>query len=176
MATHGFFDRNGVPYFGSDSDDDGGFQYQQLATTESVDAAVAVAFAQMVGDGLNAFPVSFYVPGDVNCGEHYAYTVVFPTGMRILGLIASVSGAPSGSDIVLDLVSNGASAFQPGNLFTVPDGQTIGAGSPDVTDFPNLARLSLVVTQRGATNPGTGLAITMLARWIVPFLDGTNQP
>lgn len=177
MVAHGFFDRNGSPFFGTDADDDGGFQYQQLSTSATVDKSIADSISQVIRDGLTAFPVCFFVPGPIQEGEQFAYTVTYPTGIRILGFEASTSVAPTGSDVLLDVTWNGASVFLPGNLFAIPDGQHIGVGNPDATDIPNMARLSFSVIQVGSIVSGSGLAVTMLARGVVPFVDsGTNQP
>jgi hypothetical protein len=93
-------------------------------------------------------------------------TFRMPHGMTLTEVRASVSTAPIGSPIILDVNQNGVSIFTT-NLLSIDDGEKTSATSAITANITtalltNDAEIKVDIDQVGLTTAGTGLKIYLI--------------
>ena len=170
MPTSGFLAKDGLPYFGNDHDDDGGFEQRQLLTISD--------FAQLVAGPLAApllFPLSFFLPGPITAKQHALVWAVPPNynGAMIRGVYCAVGTASTGSPLVLDVNVNGSTVYTDQSTRpTMSAGAMLAGGVVPQVDtiaaFP--ARLTVDVDEVGTGC--TDLSVVILLDAATPALEG----
>lgn len=172
MPTGGFISQDGVPYFGYDHDDDGGFEQFQLATSADV--------SRLYETGAMVVPVSAFIHGDLTTGQNKFVWPVPPSfsGARIAIVELACGTTPTGGPIVIDINLNGDSIYANQALRPrIMAGTKFGVGpTPNTTaigESPQI--LTIDIDQVGTTSPGANLGVVISLDTITPIVAG-DQP
>lgn len=95
-----------------------------------------------------------------------------PFPMNVAFIRVSLSVAPTGGDVIVDIHLNGASMFTPGNLLHIDAGSktSVGSVSPPIyaiTSIPDDAEYTVFITQVGATFAGSGAKVAVTGTKVV---------
>ena len=95
-----------------------------------------------------------------------------PFPMNIAFIRVSLSIAPTGADVIIDIHMNGASMFTAGNLLHIDIGSktSVGSVSPPIyaiTSIPDDAEYTVFITQVGATITGSGVKVAVTGTKVV---------
>jgi hypothetical protein len=122
-----------------------------------------VSKQNLVNSGINQSPIGIAVSDEVSLlsiGLKYSFRM--PTEFNLTKVKSSLTQAPSGSTLTVDVKKNGTSIFS--TLLTIDAGETTSetANVPAVlstTSFTNDDEITIYITQIGSTNAGRGLKL-----------------
>lgn len=101
-------------------------------------------------------------------GPKTTFRCPYPLDLGVVGsegyIRASLTNAPLGADMIIDVTMNGASMFS--TQLTIDDGKktSVGSVSPEayaITDIPDDAEFLVYITQVGSTYAGSGLKVAL---------------
>jgi len=110
----------------------------------------------------NTRGISFYIDGDLTTSLKASF--VAPCALTITNVKASVGTAPTGADLMMDLLINGVTAFttQANRPTITAGGTSVNSVAPDVTSVAAGDRVTLPIAQIGSTIAGADLAATVV--------------
>ena len=150
MPTRGFVDREGIPAFVSDNDNDGGFTLHPLLRLSDGRAMVKQFASANAFGGLHA-----YAPGTSTVGLLHVWTAFgLPGRLRLIGISAQ---SPVTSAVTFEIRLN-CEAVPFASPPTIQPGDSAGGGYVDVA-VDGLARVELWVTAGSLDTASTFIAL-----------------
>jgi uncharacterized protein YdgA (DUF945 family) len=122
-----------------------------------------VSRQNLVNSGMTQAPIGIAASDEVsllNIGLKYTFRM--PTAFTLTKVKSSLTQAPSGSTLTVDVKNNGSSIFS--TLLTIDSGETTSetANVPAVlstTNFSNDDEITIYITQIGSISAGRGLKL-----------------
>lgn len=129
------------------------------------------ALAAAGGSGGTERGIAFYIDGELEVGTDVV-SFIAPCALTVTGGKLEVSTAPTGADLVCDVLKNGVSMYT-----TQSNRPTIAAGNtsasiivPDVTTIAQWDRITLQIDVVGSTVTGANLSLTLGCTEVVVWL------
>ena len=117
--------------------------------------------------GLPERGIGFYIGGELEVG--LKASAISPMELEVQEVRLAVDVAPTGAALIVNILKNGTTMFDPTAKPQIADGATSGtSAAPDVAEIDVGDKITVEVEQVGSTNPGEDLSVTVVCEVVAP--------